>query len=341
MAKTVSSADAEERLSELVDQVAHAGGGQATDARGIAAFAGLAFGLSWSAWAIGLRATGARGASLLGSRGQAAVLPGSFGPALAACVVRRWVTREGFGDAGLAPNLRRGWRRYAVALAVPCAAAASTVGLASALGLGRPDFTLARAREVLALGGDGGESGGLGALLVGAAVSSLVNVPLVWGEEYGWRGYLQPRLLPDSPALAAVATGLVWGVWHYPLVLAGYGLFAEGRVREGLLLYPLLCVPLSVFLGWLRRGTGSVWAPCLGHAAHNSVAGTVVLMLFAGGPNTGRVAMLLAIPYVVSSPWMLRAERRTGSPCGCVSRCDPSASRPAYRELAGVRGLFP
>ena len=137
----------------------------------------------------------------------------------------------------------------------------------------------------------------------------MVNVPLVWGEEFGWRGYLQPRLLPDRPVLSAVATGLVWGAWHYPLVLAGYGLFAEGRVREGLMLYPLVCVPLSIFLGWLKSGTGSVWAPCVGHAVHNGVAGTVVLMLFAGGPNIGRVAMLLAVPYVAAGAWIVLARR--------------------------------
>ena len=132
--------------------IAGAPGVPASDGRGIAAFAGLAFGLSWSAWAVGLRATGARGASLLNPRVQAAVLPGSFGPALAAYAVRRWVTREGFADAGLAPQLRRNWQRYALALAVPPVAAASTVGLATVLGLSRPDFTLARSREALSLG---------------------------------------------------------------------------------------------------------------------------------------------------------------------------------------------
>ncbi len=41
-------------------------------------------------------------------------------PAIACFVVRRWVTREGFGDAGLRPNLRR-WPLYLLALAWPFA----------------------------------------------------------------------------------------------------------------------------------------------------------------------------------------------------------------------------
>lgn len=37
-------------------------------------------------------------------------LPTSFGPAIGAIVVRKWITREGFADAGLSLNLRQGWK---------------------------------------------------------------------------------------------------------------------------------------------------------------------------------------------------------------------------------------
>jgi len=43
---------------------------------------------------------------------------------------------------------------------------------------------------------------------------SVLVAPLVLGEELGWRGYLQLRLFPAQPFLAALATGLIWGVWH-------------------------------------------------------------------------------------------------------------------------------
>ena len=46
---------------------------------------------------------------------QLLILPGAFAPALAAYLVRAFVTREGFADAGLKPGLRR-WRPYAFGL---------------------------------------------------------------------------------------------------------------------------------------------------------------------------------------------------------------------------------
>lgn len=49
---------------------------------------------------------------------QIAILPGAFAPAVGATVVRRYVTREGFADAGMRPNLRR-WRPYAFGLLYP------------------------------------------------------------------------------------------------------------------------------------------------------------------------------------------------------------------------------
>jgi hypothetical protein len=43
---------------------------------------------------------------------QYIALPGALSPAIAAIIVRKWVTREGFVDAGLKPNLSKAWRYY-------------------------------------------------------------------------------------------------------------------------------------------------------------------------------------------------------------------------------------
>jgi membrane protease YdiL (CAAX protease family) len=291
---------------------------------GVVAYLAVSFGLAWSVWAGGLFALGLRGAALLNGRGQATILTGSFAPAVAAAVVRRWITREGFADAGLRPNLRRAWRCYLLAVLGPAAAGAATVALAVALGVSRPDFSLARAQQALSLR-DGG--GGLGAFFVLAAWSlaaAVLSAPLLWGEEFGWRGYLQTRLPAGRPLAAAVVTGLIWGVWHYPLVLAGYGLFGEQTVA-GLVLYPLVCVPLSAFLGWLNLKTGSVWAPSLAHAVHNNVTAHLLLMLFAGGPNVARVVLLLVPSYGALGAWLYWRSPGAGS-----ARCSP-APVPAQR----------
>lgn len=279
---------------------------RSTSTRGVVAYLAVAFGLAWSVWAGGLVASGLRGPALLEARGQAVILAGSFAPAVAAVVVRRWVTREGFADAGLRPNLRRAWRGYLLAVLGPTAVGAAAVGSAVVLRVSQPDFSLARAQQVLPLRNGIGGPGGFVALAGWSLAQSVLSVPLLWGEEFGWRGYLQTRLSANRPLAAAVATGLIWGVWHYPLILAGYGLFGEERIVSGLVLYPLVCVPLSALLGWLCLNTGSVWAPCLAHAVHNNVTAHLLLRLFVGGPNFARVAMLLMPPYGALCAWLYR-----------------------------------
>src|SRR4051794_11144668 len=92
---------------------------------------------------------------------------------------------------------------------------------------------------------------------------SVLIVPVVLGEELGWRGYLQLRLFPGRPVTAALATGCLWGIWHYPLILSG----GEPTGSTGLTLVALTVstMTFSVFLGWVRSVTGSVWTTSAAH----------------------------------------------------------------------------
>jgi len=40
-----------------------------------------------------------------------------------------------------------------------------------------------------------------------------------FGEEFGWRGYLLPRLAPLGGISAAIITGVIWGLWHTPVIV--------------------------------------------------------------------------------------------------------------------------
>ncbi len=83
--------------------------------KGVLAYLGLSFGLAWLLWEAVFRLGLGPGNPLF----QLAILPGAFAPAVAALIVRAWVTREGFGDAGWRPNLRRAWRLLPARLALP------------------------------------------------------------------------------------------------------------------------------------------------------------------------------------------------------------------------------
>ncbi|HYN36700.1 MAG TPA: CPBP family intramembrane glutamic endopeptidase [Actinomycetota bacterium] len=95
------------------------------------------------------------------------------------------------------------------------------------------------------------------------------------GEEIGWRTFLQPNISPGRPLVAAVATGVVWGVWHFPSILwSGF----YNSHEEILLFYVGMLIPLSVIHGFLRQKTGSVWGAAVAHTSYNVVAYTVVLV---------------------------------------------------------------
>lgn len=248
------------------------------DVLGVAVYLVLAFGLAWTLWEIPLRL----GVPLRSGLFQVVALVGAFAPAMAAIIVRKWVTREGFADAGLDPAPRR-WPYYLLALLIPLAAAFAVAVAAPALGIGEPDFSMRSAATV-----PGG--GSLAPTILLLSAYSIVLTPVQWGEEFGWRGYLQLRLFARQPLLAAVATGIIWGVWHYPLLLRGTEL--PGHPGLILVLFPLGTVFYSVVLGWLRLRSGSVWTASLAHSAINHLRSPLMAILFASVSD--KLALTLA-----------------------------------------------
>jgi uncharacterized protein len=239
-----------------------------TDSRGVAAYLAIAFGLAWVVWSIPLLAHIPVQSGLF----RIFALIAAFAPALACIVTRKWVTREGFADAGLAPNLRR-WPYYVAALLIPLAAAFLIAGTAALFGVAKPDLSL----------GIHASNNPLPVFVFRLTVFAIVLAPVLWGEEFGWRGYLQLRIFPNAPLLAAIITGLIWGVWHYPLLLAGTEL--PQHVLLILLLFPLGTIFYSILFGWLWLKSGSVWVTSLSHSAMNNLRSPLIAALFWAVPD--------------------------------------------------------
>lgn len=209
-------------------------------------------------------------ASILDSRGvfgRAGSLAYMWCPGLAA-IFTSLATKRSFKAIGWTTKLR--W--LGVGWLIPISSAAFAYGMVWVTGLGGipRDTFIPRARFTLHIPNQPDW------LVIAAAFGFITVVSLVpsmisaLGEEIGWRGFLVPELSNwMGPQKAAVTSGVVWALWHFPAFLKGYG--TEGTPKA----YQIACfatmVMLSaIVLGWLRLKSGSVWPTAIVHATHNA-----------------------------------------------------------------------
>lgn len=102
-----------------------------------------------------------------------------------------------------------------------------------------------------------------------AIYGMLRNLLTATGEEIGWTGFLTPTFLEiTTPAKSSLAVGLIWAIWHYPLILfAGYN--AGTSLWLAIPFFTIMLVGFSFVRTWLWMGSGSLWTGAILHAAHN------------------------------------------------------------------------
>ena len=115
------------------------------------------------------------------------------------------------------------------------------------------------------------------------AVQSVLLAPILaiviaFGEEYGWRGYLQNELFKPGRVRGVLLLGVIWGAWHWPLILMGYNY--PGYPFLGLLLMVLYTTGLAVVLGYAVLKSGSVLLSSYLHALNNQVLAFTLAMGF-------------------------------------------------------------
>lgn len=169
--------------------------------RPVSLFLALTFAWAWLLWGYWVVAM-PPGGLVLSPQFLVMAIVGGLAPSLAAFITLRVCSGKGAALALLRRGLPHGsqWRSALAALAIAPALAGVT-WLLGALVFPR---------------------------LVWPEIPPLVPVLVVWpllaalGEEFGWRGFLFPRLLSrygDIPA--GLIIGLIWGVWHLPADFVG------------------------------------------------------------------------------------------------------------------------
>jgi len=274
-------------------------------ALGVISYLALAFGIAWGSWELLLPKNGG------GTLGLSAV-PGAFAPAIATFVVRKWITREGFRDAGLGLHLEH-WRYYLIAWFIPVPVLAFIVWSAGAFGFGQPDFSmLAGLAQAGAKLSPAFAQKAWYVVPLGTFATALIATPVLFGEEFGWRGYLQLRLFGTRPTLAAIATGIIWGLWHLPIILRGYE-FRGDRSLAAITVFCVCTVLISIIFGWLRRRSGSIWVTSLAHSATNAVGGSLAMLWFPHATNVLFVmygGILSFVPLGLLCVWIIVREAR-------------------------------
>jgi membrane protease YdiL (CAAX protease family) len=107
-------------------------------------------------------------------------------------------------------------------------------------------------------------------------IAPILAIVIAFGEEYGWRGYLQSELFKLGRVRGVLLLGVIWGAWHWPLILMGYNY--PGHPLLGMLLMALYTTGLAVVLGYAVLRSGSVLLSAYLHALNNQVLAFIVAM---------------------------------------------------------------
>jgi membrane protease YdiL (CAAX protease family) len=107
-------------------------------------------------------------------------------------------------------------------------------------------------------------------LIVVASIGFFLSLPSILGEELGWRGFLVPELSKFmSFTGVALVSGLLWSVWHWPLIIAGlYGNDISPLYYQ-LFFFTLFITSSGVIMAYLRLQTNSLWTAVIYHASSN------------------------------------------------------------------------
>jgi membrane protease YdiL (CAAX protease family) len=290
-------------------------GGRAVPANGggrrrlwleVALFTLLAYGFSWAWWA-------PKAAPKLVHFSLTQPLPditadpalgrlvlGMIGPLLAALVLRTVIERRSpKGTIGLLrPPID-----YLAALVAPSLLVGAVIGIDAIAGLGVFRWT-----EPTPL---------LLAWPVVAVVNGLIGLPLAFGEEYGWRGYLLPRVLKLGEISASVIVGVIWGFWHLPMILLGLN-YPGAQAWQGIAIMVAAGVALSFLFTWFYVWSkGSVAVCAVLHSSLNAVADifTGPKHLIGADPLIGSTGGLVAICLMLGLVVLVyRFFRRTPQP---------------------------
>jgi membrane protease YdiL (CAAX protease family) len=121
-----------------------------------------------------------------------------------------------------------------------------------------------------------------------------------FGEEFGWRGLMFPRLLEISPWMAYLVGGLIWYAWHLPLAL-----LVPQQVPSRPTQWASLLVVMAVgmvcthtYLAYVYAKTRSIFVVSLAHIVMNNASASFGYFFVVEDQLMANVATVLVMVVV-------------------------------------------
>jgi membrane protease YdiL (CAAX protease family) len=142
-------------------------------------------------------------------------------------------------------------------------------------------------------------------ILINAVLYFVIAIPLSFGEEFGWRGYAQRKLVSEFGLLPGLLLlGLLWGFWHTPIYYV-MGVYPEHPILGPFVMTPIDNILAVVPMGWLYIRSGSIWVPTFTHAFADIMWGFSAL-LFPPNDEIHSWAVLQAVQLTISLVLLLQ-----------------------------------
>lgn len=287
-------------------------GKTAIDWKGLSSFLIITFLITYAVEGA-LILSGFRIAPEVKSLGQYVIILVMWVPALATILTIKLITHEGFSMA----NIRIGsWQPYLTAGLIIPACFLVIYGLTWILGLGQPDWNFSYFQSLFSTAGVAVPALPspivlwLGLFFASLIVAPFINGLIAYGEELGWRGYLLPKLLPLGKSRAYIWLGIIWGLWHLPLILVGF--IYPGYTSWGILMFIALTTAFGIYINELtlryRRSILAGWI----HGVFNSQRFGVWALLFpVVNPLLGGFSGIVGIVvWLILALWISRGKNK-------------------------------
>jgi uncharacterized protein len=146
-------------------------------------------------------------------------------------------------------------------------------------------------------------------ILITGVIYSLINGIVATGEEFAWRGFLQGILIERLGTIKGIALlGFLWSMWHLPMLLDGYN-FPETPLLGSFVIFPILSIAYSFFMGWLTLYSQSFIPAAIAHGAVNSIMEGIISNINMDVPRIYEDLITLSVAVVIGLFFMFLLKR--------------------------------